>query len=746
MYEPLLEVGMNKSQIVRLLILMMVLLPFWGSAAAEGDADMQRFLNVKQWKGQIDLTITDSLSTYRSWEAGHEKRNLSSERSYRFKVQTGDGKNPGVDIFATEPASGAKVEKGDMMYGRDMNQMQQAMKRSGINPAMMGRIMGEMNKIKGLHISANKYKQWNVSSLSANVTGRWNSTDITKGEGLDTAGAKCSYRRSRIVKGGYEGLGGLVLVINLQKQAYSFKWSSNEKKPQTASENIYNYDSCGETRQQTREIAFKNLYNKDAKPLLFEKLPVSGLMLSGTKKFHEESDDGAKRVIELRWTLVPVGSELPEAWIEYEEGGDEWIPEDDNIIKTTLKWSDNITPSQVRFTLYEISEEPGTSLNSEDENTEPDLEFAEENEANGFKIRKSGKSYVAVKEDLSGSTESIVLHAKDFGAYGKLKAEIEVNGHWFEATSKEFELSYLPVPYDKNNNLIADKWEKDVGIYGENLAPDWDEDPYPQGQKHNGDGFTLYEEYRGFQEIGHAFKRGDHEQVKDGHVRMDPMYKDVFIYDRDGLFTQYYKPYNPADLNWHLIAPAMMKRTGSVERNPDYRLVNFNTSKEHFFRNQYAIFVVNKGVSLNTELKNDVGYTPRIPGCSKPMRYSHPLKCLYSVEIYLDTINTWASKAPGTEAEKGKYANDQLTSTVIHELGHAVGIRHHLPKVDQGVKQCAIRYDSNTEMGHPRIFGFLRTRYCKKGETYLTGEADAGGKFKQFPSHNCYGQINLKGD
>jgi len=448
----------------------------------------------------------------------------------------------------------------------------------------------------------------------------------------------------------------------------------------------------------------------------------------------------------VSWSLLPEGMKEPEATLEFARGGDEWVPEDDNQVEAVLSWESDVDPTEVRFTLYDISEEPGLSLNSKDRNTDLDLEFGKENAMRGYKITQSDKTFIAEKKGNFSSGEKISIHAKDFGAYGKLKAEINVDGSWIEATAKPFDLSYLPVPYDKNKNMIADKWEKDVGLYTSNLSPEWDEDPFPAHQKGNGDGFTLYEEYRGFQEIDHEFRKGDHEQVKDGHVRMDPMYKDVFIVDLDGLFMKFYKPYNSADLNWHLIDVSMIKGTGSLIDNADFRWVNFNTSKKHFFRNQYAIFIVSKDKSPDPKFPNAVGDTPRLLSCSKPMRYSRPLKCIYSAEIYMGRVNEWASGAPGTSEDKDKYAFEQATSTVVHELGHAVGIAHHAPNQFEGAKNCAIRYDTGTEMDHPRLFGFLRTHYCNKSDAYITGEADASGNFKQFEGHNCYGQINIKGD
>lgn len=466
----------------------------------------------------------------------------------------------------------------------------------------------------------------------------------------------------------------------------------------------------------------------------------------------------------VQWSISPVEQKPPEAWIEYSDGGEEWLPEHDNTVKAKLSWEENVTPTNIRFTLYEISAEPGISLNSKDENTDFDLEFDPKNNFQGYKISQSGKSFEATKDYATGQIEEILLHAKDFGAHGRLKAEIKVGEAWVVANSKPFDLPYLPIPYDENINFIADKWEKDVGIYNLNLGPEWDEDPYPGNQKNNGDGFTLYEEYRGFQEIGHVFQKGDNEQVKNGHVRMDPMYKDVFIYDENHLFFEFYRPYNPSALNWHLISPAMMKQKGSLESNADYRWVNFNTSKTYFLRNQYALVLKDGGQTK--QIAGEISGLSSCGGILDEKSRSQPLKCNYQVVVFRQFIRNFVRKNPFPQV-KGDALQALLTTTVIHEMGHAMGIIHHthasLPEHcnnvtknerggtscdpnTYGVQRCAMRYESGTEYKRADVIPMLKTGYCRDGEIYISFEADDAGNFKKFNSHNCYGQINIKGD
>lgn len=453
----------------------------------------------------------------------------------------------------------------------------------------------------------------------------------------------------------------------------------------------------------------------------------------------------------LEWRFVPSDHEMPQAWLEYNTGGVNWVPEKDNAVKIRLSWNDNIAPSKVRFTLFDISSEPGFSMNSRDRNTDPDLEFEAGIREKGYRISQSSGNYVATKENPEGNSEVITLHARDYGAYASLKAEVLVNGNWFTAEARPFETYSLPVPYDENGNNIADRWEKDTGVYDKSLPPDWDEDPVPAGQKGNGDGFTLYEEYRGFQANQHYFTKGAHEQVEGKHVRLDPMRKDIFAYDPDSLLRNYYFPNgNPADLNWHLIDLTMIKKDGALEKSPDYRWVNFNTSGEYSARHQYAIFVLDKGEDYDVDWKTRkvnrwAGTTKSL--CGKNDLFTPPLKCFYSAEIYSKNVQEFVYNPDHNfHRPKNVVFHDLLATTVIHELGHALGIKHHKPKTYQGVQDCAMRYEEVMEYKHANVIELLKARYCKANEYYLTGEADASGHFTRHPSHNCYGQINIKGN
>lgn len=272
----------------------------------------ETFLNVKQWKGYLDIRVTETLSTQRQWQAGHEKRELTSQRNFRIRLHTDNGMATAVDPFISEQAPDSIPPGKDKRFaGKDMRKMQQAMQGSGINPAMMRQIMGEMNRMQGLDIAQNKYKQWSETSFRSNTSGNWKLTDITRGKAIDASGKPCSYNRTRKVDARYIGTGGLVLVVNLQKHAYSFKWNITSKAPQRANEQRVDEDSCEGNNKLAREIAFARLKGKEMKPILFEPLPEIGLMLRGAKRFRETRDDGKAYVMHLKWVFVPSDQTLP---------------------------------------------------------------------------------------------------------------------------------------------------------------------------------------------------------------------------------------------------------------------------------------------------------------------------------------------------------------------------------------------------------------------------------------------------
>ncbi len=129
---------------------------------------------------------------------------------------------------------------------------------------------------------------------------------------------------------------------------------------------------------------------------------------------------------------------------------------------------------------------------------------------------------------------------------------------------------WVTLPLDGNGNGIADCWEKAHGIWP--CAADSDDDGEPKG-KAPGDGFSAYEEYRGF-------------FVKGRHGRLDPNTKDLFVHDPDGLaenagFGQV------TGLAVHYVEPEEGRCTGTDDRA---RVVNFRSGFSHLV-DQHCLWI-----------------------------------------------------------------------------------------------------------------------------------------------------------
>lgn len=164
-------------------------------------------------------------------------------------------------------------------------------------------------------------------------------------------------------------------------------------------------------------------------------------------------------------------------------------------------------------------------------------------------------------ETREAVTEAVlVVRARDYGAWGRLKAEIELDdGRWEPARVAASGEWSITIPRDEagGSNQIADVWEEAVALAEPGKDPKADDETEPGGE-HRGDGLTLYEEYRGF-------------SVDGRWTDLDPQRKDLFVHVQDG-----------SGLRRHLdrVARETGLRIRSIRQeefvNPGVRVVNPN--------------------------------------------------------------------------------------------------------------------------------------------------------------------------
>jgi hypothetical protein len=133
---------------------------------------------------------------------------------------------------------------------------------------------------------------------------------------------------------------------------------------------------------------------------------------------------------------------------------------------------------RIHFHLSDVTRNPGT-CNDLGEETDPDLYFVE---MPGVTV--SGDGQHAYTENYVGEL-TVGVAARDTGAWGVVQASCDDLG--LLARDERTGRHGLVIPLDDNQNRTSDAWDREFGIR-DSLATD-DED---------NDGWTLYEEYRGF--------------------------------------------------------------------------------------------------------------------------------------------------------------------------------------------------------------------------------------------------------
>ena len=288
------------------------------------------------------------------------------------------------------------------------------------------------------------------------------------------------------------------------------------------------------------------------------------------------------------------------------------------------------------FELTDVSREPGVSMNY------PKASEAEGDYDLHFKQELNSPTDIMSSERLTlvtkgGREATATVASFDWGAWGTLKVTAYMQGG---TTLIGFlkgypEITNIPIPRRSSGSLIADKWKIDHGVAG--LADDDDAENKPDGDGHPGDGFTLYEEYRGFMEGGE-------------HIDGDPKKKDLFVFSPDHEYypgVQLFKGVTRLNVHYQLWGSEFDRKV---------RVMNFNHLQgPHQSFDQHGLWI--KTVSgLGYSFSSDLG----------------PPKKVDSVNI-----STEATGFRTIRRGARKEITNLLNYTVAHELGHAVHIDHH---------------------------------------------------------------------
>jgi len=317
-----------------------------------------------------------------------------------------------------------------------------------------------------------------------------------------------------------------------------------------------------------------------------------------------------------------------------------WRPQWTDDVRLTA----SIDPSlgikgRFRFTLYDVSSEPGLAVNR-DSAPGLDLVFPEEQPAAmtdrvDGDVRGAFAARVAVIETVDETTRaSVTVRVEDFGASGKVKAEVFYNGMWHVATTARGK-AFSSLPIDDNNNHIADSWESEAGIPGHSAEEDLDSAPTGSNR---GDGFSNYEEYRGF-------------YVSSVWESTDPTIKDLFVNNTS----------TPEDECGYLSRSGVFCRSLYVDefRTAD-RVVNFNHDFGHAGE-QKALLIRSGGLGVGV-----MGQA--FPAVGPPNDVT---------EIVIDHLklnDALTSAGTGASSQSLELIRKSVTA---HEIGHGINLDHH---------------------------------------------------------------------
>ena len=376
----------------------------------------------------------------------------------------------------------------------------------------------------------------------------------------------------------------------------------------------------------------------------------------------------------------------PESWKP--EGGVLWTDGNTQTYKATINIPEK--KGRLKFTLQEVSHHKGYCSNAGDK-VDNDLRF--QPNQSGFKYNTDGS--VETINEVNSAT--IIVQCKDYGAYGRIKAEaISIAGKHANvvATIKESDgdiHEYATIPRDEDDDKMADSWEK-IYIANskelnkiEDLTPGFDRD-YAYGNakknlhgKRFGDALRAFDEYRGFITLKNDKKK---------FARSSPIVKELFIWN-----PLYYPISGQKRIS---VSPKVFKDLGyqlQFVKNRNFlgvdRRIAFNGMSP-----QKCIVISGD----YTTLTNDLGLNRGVKSLGTPMTSGQIL-------LYLNPRNPLFKR------------NDIFkTNTVAHEVGHSCWLWHHFfvgPPLNDGEPRCTMR-KMYSGIGLEPFSSRWRSNFCNK--------------------------------
>lgn len=339
-----------------------------------------------------------------------------------------------------------------------------------------------------------------------------------------------------------------------------------------------------------------------------------------------------------------------------------------------LKPSGSSLPSvkRFRFELIKTSREPGVCLNwpLEAKDDDYDLKFAAQSVfasnqpfVAGAEIKENGQKAEVTKvmrDEKNRPFADVTVESFDFGARAELRVVCDLeDGRQIVGKLKGApNESLVPLPRRKAGDWIAESWRKENDAMD---LPASDDDEKVENQEEKGDGYTLYEEYRGW--------------CMDGErVEGDPKKKDFFVLNFIGDDAQ-----PGIDLFAALSQLEVHDKLRPTEMSRAARLMNGNHRAAPHRVDQHGVWIDQFTDDPAGQINAQTGAQKLgVTGAATPMTRSGVAgRPGITLGIGLLAKNDAASdfnKPYNLAPSDAAFAYDRA---VAHELMHSVGVDHH---------------------------------------------------------------------
>lgn len=359
----------------------------------------------------------------------------------------------------------------------------------------------------------------------------------------------------------------------------------------------------------------------------------------------------------------------------------------------------DFSPDKWTFSLVDVSHEPGVVMNwppKAQVTGQPDMTFDKQacaTPAHCAPVPENANldtsdplnAVLTPADPFSFASVQVALLPHDWGGWATLNVTATVGGlnivgHLQQPTplaNGPAETDIL-LPQRQAGSFIADSWKTAHGVALSTLDSD-DSENTPKGDSQQGDGLTLYEEYRGFY-MGCTASLSEPQPEGSGgcqRVEGDPNRKDLFVVNTmpavagPGLLT--FK--QATDLNVHFLDMTIDDADPLTPPLTADRVINFNHSAAPHEVDQHAI-VIDLGQQQGFSIAQNLPGRPS-PGLPKDIQ---------SVEV---------------DALYRTYPLAYVRRMIAHELSHSADVYHH-GDIDEG--RLTWKVDSNgniTENGVP---------------------------------------------